>query len=471
MITELERRLMDAFHEDAQRARLVHADAPTTSAWLRLSVNQNQASRHRWLLTVAAATVLIAVAGVALIQNTRDDAPTPIAPSPSVPIPSTTSTTPSSTVPVPSTTATPTTIPTGQTQLFTEVAPDTMVTLPPAPIDAPLNATAVWSGTEVITWGVTPTRVGAAFNPATGTWRITAPAPIDGRMWPAAVWTGTEMIVWGGDPFGGGFADGAAYNPATDTWRRLPDAPLGPGAPVAVWTGDEVVVIGAYHIGDAPTNDGRFGNTAVAAYNPATDEWRPLTDLPGRTSPWQAVWTGTTILAPATFADAEGTLTTPVLARYDLSSDTWDTDDHAFYAALVGLPESDGVARTVIALPYDTGAPVAVLDSDGNSIGNLPGIPADGFGDHLSAVGVWAGEEALFWIHGGDLVFIPGDPFEGWALNPATKTWRPLPGNHVIPTQLSDARALVAAGDVVLAWGNASVYQGIAYRAPTTANG
>ena len=59
------------------------------------------------------------------------------------------------------------------------------------------------------------------------------------------------------------------------------------------------------------------------------------------------------------------------------------------------------MTRTVIALPFDTGAPIAVLDSDGNSIGSLPGIPADRdtFGDELSAVGVWAGEEALFWIH------------------------------------------------------------------------
>jgi hypothetical protein len=352
-----------------------------------------------------------------------------------------------------------------------------MVTLPPAPIDAPQYATAVWSGTEVITWGASA--VGAAFNPATGTWRITAPAPIDGRMRPAAVWTGTEMIVWGGDPFGDGFADGAAYNPTTDTWRRLPDAPLGPtGAPVAVWTGDEVVIFGAYHVGDAPTNDRRFGDTAAAAYNPATDEWRPLADLPGETSTWQAVWTGTTILAPATLADAEGALTTPVLALYDLGSDTWDiVDDEASYTALVGRPDRDGVARTVIALPVDTGAPITVLDSDGNSIGNLPGIPADGFGEHLSAVGVWAGEEALFWIHDGDQVFIPGDPFEGWALNPATKTWRPLPGNHLIPAQIGyTPGALVAAGDVVLAWGSKEggadapdVPFGVAYRAPTTA--
>ena len=136
-------------------------------------------------------------------------------------------------------------------------------------------------------------------------------------------------------------------------------------------------------------------------------------------------WTGTTIL------------TTPALARYDLSSDTWDiVDDDTIYTALVGLPDSDGAARTVLALPSDNGAPVGVLDSDGNTIGSLPGIPADRdtFGDHLSAVGVWAGEEALFWIHNGDSVFIDGDPFEGWALNPETETWRPLPGNDLIPS-------------------------------------
>jgi hypothetical protein len=250
-----------------------------------------------------------------------------------------------------------------------------------------------------------------------------------------------------------------------------------------VWTGDEVVIIGAYHVGDAPTNDGSFADTAAAAYNPATDEWRPRADLPGETAPPHAVWTGTTILTTAVVADAdaEGNLTTPVLARYDLSSDTWDIDDDASYTALVGLPDGDGVARTIIALPYDKGASVAVLDSDGNSIGNLPGTPADRdtFGDHLSAVGVWAGEEALFWIHSGDDVYIPGDPFEGWALNPATETWRPLPGNDLIPTQIGYvARALVAAGDVVLAWGSKEggadapdVHEGIAYRAPTTATG
>jgi hypothetical protein len=340
-----------------------------------------------------------------------------------------------------------------------------MVTLPLAPTDAPRFAAAVWSGTEMITWGASAT--GAAFNPATGTWRVTAPAPIDGRMWPAAVWTGTEMIVWGGDPFGPGYADGAAYNPVTDTWRRLPDAPLGAGRePVAVWTGEEVVMLGASHVADAVTTDRGIGDTAgdtaVAAYNPATDEWRPLADVPGDFAPGQAVWTGTTIVTS--------------LARYDLSTDTWDIVSDVSPGRLVGLPDSDGVARTIIALPFDTGAPVAVLDSAGNSIGSLPGIPVDReiFGDHLSAGGIWAGEEALFLIHNADVVWIGGDPFEGWALNPATETWRPLPGNDLIAGGIGfGADALVAAGDVVLWWdrGTSDDGGGIVYRAPTTTTG
>ena len=441
------------------------------------AIAARQRRRQALKATVVGGVAVASLIGALVVVSRRDDTdrlppadstpatiPVTTTPAPitTVSVVSSPDTSPGTTTPANAIDTTPvTTIDTSaQTQLFTDVAPDTMVTLPLAPFDAPQWASVVWSGTEAIAWGVTPTGAGAAFNPATGTWRVTAPAPIDSRMSPAAVWTGTEMIVWGGNPFGLGYADGAAYNPVTDTWRRLPDAPLGPGsAPVAVWTGDEVVVIGAYHIGETPTNDGTL-NTAAAAYNPATDEWRPLADLPRETATTQAVWTGATILT--------GGLV------YDLRTDTWNiADDHASYTALVGLPDSDGVARTVIALPSDNGAPVAVLDSNGNSIGNLPGIPAarDAFGDRLSAVGVWAGDEALFWIHNGDNVFISGDPFEGWALNPATKTWRPLPGNDVMPTQLSNTRALVAAGDVVLAWAEAHVFQGIAYRAPTTATG
>jgi hypothetical protein len=479
-----------AFDELARRAGAA-LRRPAPEDGVRVIVAR-QRTRRALKASVVGGVAVATLIGAVVIIASRDDPdslrpvesspptnPATTIPSPTptalLPVDSLPATLPATTTLAPSTTSTapPATIATSQTQLFTEVAPDTMVTLPPAPTDAPRWPSAVWSGTEMITWGVTPPGVGgAAFNPQTGTWRMTAPAPIDGRMSPTAVWTGTEMIVWGGNPFGGMAADGAAYNPATDTWRRLPDAPLGPGTPAAVWTGDEVVLMGAYHLGDEPPTDASSDArpTAAAAYNPTTDEWRPLADPPG--APSNAFWTGTSILATSALADADA------LVRYELSSDTWDiVDVDAPYAELVGVPDGDGVARTVIALPFENGAPVAVLDSEGNTIGSLPGFPDDrgSFGDHLSVAGVWAGEEALFWIHDGDTVFIPADgPFEGWALNPATETWRPLPGNDRIPIQLSNTNEMVVAGDVVLVWEGpdaADDHEGVAYRAPTNATG
>ena len=47
------------------------------------------------------------------------------------------------------------------------------------------------------------------------------------------VWTGTAMNIWGGfNNFTSTYylTDGARYNPTTDTWRRLPDVP-------APWSG------------------------------------------------------------------------------------------------------------------------------------------------------------------------------------------------------------------------------------------
>ena len=449
MITELERRLIDAFHEDAQRARLTNPDEPAgVLPWPR-SGTEDRASGRRSLGTVAAAITLIVVAGLALIQRGGDGTPVQIAPSPSASIPPTTP---------PVTTPPPVTVPRGPTQLFTDIAPDAMVTLPPAPVDLKARV-AVWSGTEMIVWGGEDSRdEGAAFDPSTGTWRVIAPAPIDYRNFPAVAWTGTEMILWGGSEPPRVYADGAAYNPATDTWRRLPDAPLGArsdGA-VAVWTGEEVVILAALGGG-------------AAAYNPATDEWRRLSaDLPGDAVPSQAVWTGTTILATVLIRD------TPQLARYDPSTDTWDVDDGAHYAALVAVPGADGV-DTVVALPDDTGAQVALLDSEGSSIGTLSDVPVDRgkFGDRIDALGLWAGEEALFWIGGDSSLLFPPGPAEGWALNPATGTWRPLPGGDQIPRL---GGALVAAGGIVLAWGEddavgTGLDSGIAYRAPTAADG
>ncbi len=52
------------------------------------------------------------------------------------------------------------------------------------------------------------------------------------------------MLIVGGDFM----TDGAGYDPATDTWRPLPDVPIrvfggdDPQLTSAVWTGEELVV-------------------------------------------------------------------------------------------------------------------------------------------------------------------------------------------------------------------------------------
>ncbi len=143
--------------------------------------------------------------------------------------------------------------------------------LPPAPIGprAPLS---VWTGDELIVWGtaVRPggrPRDGAAYRASTNTWRRIADAPIEVSD-AVAVWTGREMIVFGAaldqanNTPATPTAIGAAYDPATDTWRSLPSSPLSPQASTAAWNGRDLI---AWDY-----------ETTAAAYDPDRDTWRPL---------------------------------------------------------------------------------------------------------------------------------------------------------------------------------------------------
>ncbi len=56
-----------------------------------------------------------------------------------------------------------------------------------------------------------------------GTWSTMTDAPIPTRPYAVSAWTGDEAVFWAGSSRSRGFAfsDGAAYDPATDTWRKL----------------------------------------------------------------------------------------------------------------------------------------------------------------------------------------------------------------------------------------------------------
>ena len=67
--------------------------------------------------------------------------------------------------------------------------------------------------------------------------------PYTGKEFLDSLNDGREVWIYGG---AGHERDGAAYDPATDTWRRLPDLPGSAivGSSVAAWTGTELVVVG-----------------------------------------------------------------------------------------------------------------------------------------------------------------------------------------------------------------------------------
>jgi N-acetylneuraminic acid mutarotase len=155
------------------------------------------------------------------------------------------------------------------------------------------EATAVWTGTEMLVWGGengTRLNTGGRYNPATDSWQAmsTNNAP-GGCSTPVSVWTGEEMIVWCGRITSGD--RGGRYNPTTDTWSAIStdNAPGAVNYTTAVWTGTEMIVWGGY--GSTYSNSG-------GRYNPTTDTWlaTTLTDAPAPRVYHTAVWSGSEMI-------------------------------------------------------------------------------------------------------------------------------------------------------------------------------
>lgn len=173
----------------------------------------------------------------------------------------------------------------------------------------------VWTGSELVFLAGDRTM---SFDPAVNNWKKHGLAPIAPRLDAASVWTGSEWLVWGGDSTesDGALGDGAAFNPLTDTWRTLSASPLSPRLVGGVWTGAELLVTA----GRSSSSNGMMAYGDGAAYDPATDTWRTLTDGPAHPG-FQMAWDGTSL-----YLFAKGGMT-----RYDPAADQW-IDDFA------GLP-------------------------------------------------------------------------------------------------------------------------------------
>lgn len=209
---------------------------------------------------------------------------------------------------------------------FTTTADGIGTWLPTSTTNAPSprnDATAIWTGQEMIVWGGYGASVGAyinnggRYNPVTDSWQaistLNAPAPCSQVD---SIWTGQEMIVWCGRLSIEGYK-GGRYDPTTDTWTPMStlNAPGGRSYSTVIWTGTEMIVWGGY--GTAYLNSGR-------RYNPSTDTWQLVsqTGAPAPRMHHTAVWTGTEMLVwggdggPFAFIGDTG-------GSYDPVTDTW----------------------------------------------------------------------------------------------------------------------------------------------------
>jgi N-acetylneuraminic acid mutarotase len=273
------------------------------------------------------------------------------------------------------------------------LSPGEVRDMAPSPLQGRSSMASVWTGTEMIVWGgETPGEQfadGAAYDPATDSWRLLAPSPLSARNAPAAVWTGEEVLLWGGHAPGMDARDGAAYNPATDSWRPIADAPMASaGAPQAVWTGQEMLVLAGVN------------SVAAAAYEPGSDSWRTLSAVPGQPSPphVQIAWTGDRLIVRANYRDA-----TPSpgiqngLFAYDPEDDRWrelppSSPDSGY------LPNLVFVGDSLVQVAQQPGALVTRYDLDSETWAGIARWP-----DDLEAremISVWTGDRVLLW--GGD---------------------------------------------------------------------
>lgn len=266
-----------------------------------------------------------------------------------------------------------------------------------------LDPLAVWTGDELVIWGgfrqyvasvfdvdlvgwvegeaygrpVVFRRVdtGAAYDPASGTWRELAPAPqLDGALDPYAlgargVWTGTEVLMW---PTGFG-GPGLGYRPDTDQWRVLADqGALGiadPRGAALAWTGSEAVSLADY---TTVRGDDRENTFELTAYDPVADSWRRVTLDGGRTVP--------------------------------IASDLWDIAGAVVVGEEIVYVLTDGAVVAVDPTAGQMRELTPVFDAGGRGVAD---IAVAGFGGGVAVVVSGLGGEGM-------RAFIGDAPFETW---------------------------------------------------------
>ena len=255
-------------------------------------------------------------------------------------------------------------------------------------------------------------------DPTVGGWTALPVDPRGPDYGGQVVWTGTEAISIGGADQSGKSVDSvAAYNPTSEQWRIVTNVPSPLMWPLAVWTGSDVLIVG--------WRDGLL-NTTAATLDVTTGEWTQGAQMPfgfKATRDTPHVWTGSELLL---WADR------PVV--YDPVTDTWRTladapIDRRLEATSVWTG-SEWIVWGGLALVDDsTRGDGAAYDPVTDTWRVLTASPLS----KRIVSGVWTGTEVLMTAGrsgDGDGVMAFSD---GAAYNPSTDSWRPLSAGYAHP--------------------------------------
>jgi hypothetical protein len=301
---------------------------------------------------------------------------------------------------------------------------------PPA---AGAGGVAVWTGTEMLTWGGYPRNSAARYDPLTDTWgRLSARgAPVAADA--PAVWTGGEMIVWGGPDA----SEAGRYDPVADAWRPVSStgAPAPSGGHALIWTGATMIVWGG------------FPTVAGGRYDPATDSWSSLSDAgaPGARTSFSALWSGTDMVV---WGGYDGTGYVGSGGRYDPATDSWRP------LAGLGAPSPRGNHTAVwtgdlmvVWGGYDGSGPLATGGRyDPRADTWTPVADAGAPSGRYQHAAVWSGSEMLVWGGLGAASLDTGGRYD-----PRTDHWSPTtPTNAPAPRW---GPVAVWTGDLLVVWG------------------
>jgi hypothetical protein len=310
--------------------------------------------------------------------------------------------------------------------------PGTWRRLPAAPFAIGANLASVWTGKEMLVYGV-PTGQTAqaveAYNPTTRTWRRLADPPkTESFCRLGAAWTGKEMLVWG--------CGQLAFNPSTNQWRRLPAAPTREG--ITVWTGRDLIGWGGGCCGDA--------DSSGSAYNVARNAWRKLPRSPLAASQGPVgVWTGRELLLFVSGFNPDGKPYPARVARaaaYNPSTNRW--------RRIARPPETGGTAvwdghRVLLIGGGAQGKSTVAYSTATNRWSRLAALTSSRSG----GTAVWTGKRVLVW-DGLTSRATTAVARLGVAYNPKTDRWSTLPP---APLSRRDGSTVVWTGRSLIVFG------------------